>query len=254
MLPIQPPPRGECFEFQEGGNCKYGDSCRFAHGEDDARPRNAPKQRRARNNDEGGEGGGGGRRGGGGGGGGGRSSGPRDNVCYNFRDNGECLHGESCRFKHGGKHTPQPPLFLFSHFIRPKRKENAKKTAHPRPSPRRYSLRLTILRWGGFPRPNVTFLSGTLLPCTLCGRRLHHADDDARDFNTPRNISDEVCRNYLKGRCRFGDACPRRHEGEVVPEALEQIAEVCKNFVEGRCRFGDHCRREHPSMLSTLHD
>lgn len=167
--PIEPPPRGPCFEFQESGSCKYGDSCRFAHGDDDERPRNAPRTRNRTNGGNGGEGGGGRSR---------SSRGPRNDVCYLFRDTGECPHGENCRFRHG--------------------------------------------------------------------------EDDTRDFSAPRDTASEICRNYLKGRCRFGDACPRRHEGEVVPEPLEKIDEVCKNFLEGRCRFGDACRRQHPSQLASL--
>lgn len=35
--PIPPPPRGECFSFNDSGECKYGSRCRFTHGHDDAR-------------------------------------------------------------------------------------------------------------------------------------------------------------------------------------------------------------------------
>ena len=33
--PIEPPPRGQCFNWGETGQCAYGDRCRFLHGEDD---------------------------------------------------------------------------------------------------------------------------------------------------------------------------------------------------------------------------
>lgn len=54
-----------CFAFQEEGECKYGDECRFKHGEHDTRDLTRPV-------------------------------GP----CFNFRDNGECQYGDECRFSH----------------------------------------------------------------------------------------------------------------------------------------------------------
>lgn len=54
-----------CFAFQEDGECKYGDECRFKHGEFDSRDLTRPV-------------------------------GP----CFNFRDNGECQYGDECRFSH----------------------------------------------------------------------------------------------------------------------------------------------------------
>ena len=83
----------------------------------------------------------------------------------------------------------------------------------------------------------------------------------------------EVCKNYLAGRCRNGDRCRRLHEPAGVPQSSakstqaegiqvvcvsptvtisrerngskEEAREVCKNFLAGRCRDGDKCRRLH---------
>jgi hypothetical protein len=63
--------------------------------------------------------------------------------------------------------------------------------------------------------------------------------------NGEREKLDEVCNNYLAGRCRYGDNCRRQHPGDVQQEAVEKIDEICNNFQEGRCRFGDMCRRIH---------
>ena len=59
------------------------------------------------------------------------------------------------------------------------------------------------------------------------------------------DVSEQVCRNYLAGRCRFGDSCRRIHEGDVEQEPVEKLDEVCNNFLAGKCHFGDNCRRIH---------
>ena len=49
---------------------------------------------------------------------------------------------------------------------------------------------------------------------------------------------DEVCENYLAGRCRYGDQCRRIHQGDIE-QKVEKLDEVCNNLLEERCRFGD---------------
>ena len=101
---------------------------------------------------------------------------------------------------------------------------------------------------------------------------VHRAEDD------PEAV--EACRNYARGRCRLGDRCSRRHEGEVeqqvswsscccaiactvcypasIPALLTcrlcllclsqmpvKLDEVCNNYLAGKCNFGDFCRRKH---------
>jgi hypothetical protein len=74
-------------------------------------------------------------------------------------------------------------------------------------------------------------------------------------------LPQQVCRNFQRGRCKFGDDCRRKHEGPVVeaevkdskvrrrkpkPTGGEDASdEICKNYLAGRCRFGDECRRKH---------
>lgn len=65
-----PKPRGVCYDFRDAGDCKFGDKCRFAHGEDDARPATEAPARRA------------------------------PGLCFNFRDTGNCEYGDECRFSH----------------------------------------------------------------------------------------------------------------------------------------------------------
>lgn len=73
-----------CYQFQSEGTCRFGETCRFSHGEAGAE------------DDAYNAGGGGGYRprGRGGGGGGNR-------MCYTFQEQGSCSYGDNCRFSHG---------------------------------------------------------------------------------------------------------------------------------------------------------
>jgi hypothetical protein len=55
----------------------------------------------------------------------------------------------------------------------------------------------------------------------------------------------ETCRNYSRGRCRLGDRCSRRHEGDVEQQMPKKLDEVCNNYLAGKCQFGEFCRRKH---------
>jgi len=59
----------ECYDFQEKGNCEYGDECRFKHGANDKRDLKAARRAKA---------------------------GP----CYAFQEKGACEYGDECRFQH----------------------------------------------------------------------------------------------------------------------------------------------------------
>ena len=97
-----------CNNFMQQGECKFENSCRFAHGEGELRP--APQG--GSNYGGGGRGGYGGGRGGGRGGfGGGRGGGrggfgggyeQSGGACRFFNETGQCKFGDSCKFSHGG--------------------------------------------------------------------------------------------------------------------------------------------------------
>lgn len=86
---------GPCYSFQNNGSCKFGDSCRFNHGDGASSTGGASGFSSSRGR-------GGGRGGFGGGRGGGSAGGEGGSACYAFRDNGFCKFGDSCRFGHGG--------------------------------------------------------------------------------------------------------------------------------------------------------
>lgn len=46
---IEPPPRGQCFNWEQTGECKFGNGCRFLHGADDDGSRFVKKEKKTRN-------------------------------------------------------------------------------------------------------------------------------------------------------------------------------------------------------------
>jgi hypothetical protein len=51
--PIEPPPRGQCFNFEQTEECSYGERCRYLHGEDDDGSRFVKKPKQPRVQGEG---------------------------------------------------------------------------------------------------------------------------------------------------------------------------------------------------------
>lgn len=66
-----------------------------------------------------------------------------------------------------------------------------------------------------------------------------YADSNAveREPRRQREEQREICRDFQKGRCNFGDQCRRLHE--------KRAARPCIDWQRGRCRFGSSCRFEH---------
>merc|ERR1711879_566794 len=55
-------------------------------------------------------------------------------------------------------------------------------------------------------------------------------------------MSQEVCRDAMRGRCTRGSSCRYYHP----PDAPEPVGrEVCRDFMRGRCTRGPSCRYLH---------
>ena len=102
-----------CNNFENEGFCKFGDNCKFAHGESDLRQggggggsfggQRGGYQPRGRGGFGGDRGGFGGQRGGFGGnrgGFGGGNMGGQSGVCRFFQQHGSCKFGDTCKFVH----------------------------------------------------------------------------------------------------------------------------------------------------------
>jgi butyrate response factor len=75
----------QCYAFRDNGYCRFGDGCRFAHGDQAPAPRGNDFGWNSNSNNSGY----------------GRSNRrSNNNVCYSFRDYGECQFGDGCRFSH----------------------------------------------------------------------------------------------------------------------------------------------------------
>lgn len=65
-------------------------------------------------------------------------------------------------------------------------------------------------------------------------------------------MADEVCRNFLQGRCRFDD-CKFSHpdgQGKMVPPSTDESGkEICRKFLRGICSFND-CIFSHPEKYA----
>ncbi|KAG1711486.1 hypothetical protein DVH05_008737 [Phytophthora capsici] len=76
------------------------------------------------------------------------------------------------------------------------------------------------------------------------------SDDRRSPGNRVPGTSGEVCRNYLAGRCTFGDRCWHVHDPQATSSggSRMEMAEskrktvLCNNYPLGKCRFGDKCR------------
>jgi hypothetical protein len=133
---------------------------------------------------------------------------PRE-ECFNFKTAGACAFGDKCRFTHG---ESDPRFDDEGKRVKSERPERVEREKTEKSSPREKKRR---------PRkPRTTDVA-----------------------SKPK--SDEVCKNYALGKCRYGSDCPRQHVGDVEQMPVVKIDEVCQKFQTGACKFGDQCRRQH---------
>ena len=149
-------------------------------------------------------------------------------MCFAFEADGECQFGDRCRFRHGESDT---------RFDADGCRDVSQEICR--------DFRAGRCRLGPeCPRQHVDAPEGGEPDGE--GHRKTEGGKKRRGQREVKKV-DEVCENYLAGRCRYGDQCRRQHVGEIE-QHVEKIDEVCNNFLEGRCRFGDMCRRQHPAQ------
>ena len=169
-------------------------------------------------------------------------------VCRAYRNNGSCRYGDECKYEHSEGEPSAPPPRGECY--------NWKETGECE-----FGERCRFLHGADDPRFGANGMrvrTGKSLAelCLPCGDQpdangVRVKKKKTRPRRRPRRIPegreklDEVCNNYLAGRCRYGDNCRRQHVGDVELKPVEKIDEICRNFQEGRCRFGDLCRRQH---------
>ncbi|GMI22863.1 hypothetical protein TeGR_g3807 [Tetraparma gracilis] len=154
-------------------------------------------------------------------------------ICRAFRNTGRCRFGDACSFEHSeGEPIEAPPRGQCHDFA-----ENGTcdygtrcKFLHGDEDGSRFEKKPRQPREPRAPRAEGD-----------------EAPKKARKPKARRPAAklDEVCNNYLAGKCRNGDGCRRLHEPEGVEQVVEKIDEVCEMYKVGRCRFGDLCRRVH---------
>ncbi|KAG2785799.1 hypothetical protein PC129_g625 [Phytophthora cactorum] len=102
---------------------------------------------------------------------------------------------------------------------------------------------------GGLGRQNVSpYEQGGMQRSPFSG-----SDDRRSPGNRVPGTSGEVCRNFLAGRCTFGDRCWHMHDLQAASSGggRSEMAEskrktvLCNNYPLGMCRFGDKCSFAH---------
>ena len=112
---------------------------------------------------------------------------PPAGECFNFKQDGACQFGDRCRFTHG---TNDP---RFDADGRRKRTERA-----PRAAP----AAAAAAAEGADGEKKKTKKRRPRKP---------------REDRAPREKLDEVCNNFLEGKCRYGDNCRRQHPADRAP-------------------------------------
>ena len=157
-------------------------------------------------------------------------------VCRAFRNNGRCKFGDECKYEHSeGEPIEPPPRGQCFNFRDGGDCQFGERCRYLHGEDDDRFARRAAERSAGIA-------SGER---SASGRK--RRTRRRRDDREPREKLDEICNNYLAGKCRYGEYCRRQHEGDVEQEPIEKIEEICNNYLKGRCRFGAMCRRQHPA-------
>jgi len=162
-----------------------------------------------------------------------------EEICRAFRNTGKCRYGEKCKHEHSeGEPIAEPPRGQCNKWAESGSCDFGDKCRFlhgPEDDGSRFVKKPRAPR---APRaPKAEGEEGAAGTKKKSGR--------ARKPRKSENVSEEICNNWLEGKCRYGADCRRVHEGEIPQTNIVKIDEICNNFVQGRCKFGDLCRRKH---------
>jgi len=76
---------------------------------------------------------------------------------------------------------------------------------------------------------------------TVRGHHPSHSHDEPEQERKRKGKT--ICREFLKGHCKYGDRCRYPHDQGGAPGDRSHIP--CREFAKGNCVFGDRCRYAH---------
>jgi hypothetical protein len=218
-----------CRAFRNNGKCRFADQCKYEHS--GGTPIDAP---------------------------------PRDYTpkgdCHNWTDNKKCRFGERCRFLHGAgdkrttyrvakRENNQEVCRNFQNRGKCRFGDNCKHKhvkSDKTPAPKAASGGAGRGDGAGRPRRRRRAPRGAA------------GGGDKKEAKQAQFDKDgvEVCRQNLKGKCKFGTDCSYSHAAAVAGSGSAGGAapkkpreprppKDCTEFAEGKCEYGDDCRFKH---------
>jgi len=241
-----------CSNF-ESGYCELDDRCPLAHGEDELREPGEPDAEMEQHA--------------------GMNSRSDELPCMEFRQ-GFCRFGASCRFVHEGADEIDPNA-----GPPPDAGEMQEDDGVEKAEVCRDFVRIGRCKWGSecrFSHDTDTYLQhiAELEAAGITTTREEPLDSppppplEQCAMGAARSISSELCRDFERGICKFGNACRFSHDmgpkppPMVVPprsaagpeplgdpqaraRSLKHKTELCRHFARGHCQLGPDCSFAH---------
>jgi len=138
-------------------------------------------------------------------------------ICYAFRESKECEYGADCRYSHDLSLAAEAPVTKSAPKAAPKAAAAPKKSAAP---------------------------AKAAAPAKSAAK----AEVKASGSSAPATVNERLaCFNWRdSGTCEFGDQCPFMHSGAETRGSRRRDVQVCYTLRDtGSCKFGDDCRFSH---------